>query len=118
MSLENDNDFKKFSRKIEILEYIQRYAPCSTREIRIKFNITKSKLYDLIDKWGKKGLLVKDFSKFERKYYSHFVIRKTPKLKKELLSLYNQIINRFTEKYKEISEINQILEFEKEKSKI
>ena len=54
MSLENDNDFKKFSRKIEILEYIQRYAPCSTREIRIKFNITKSKLYDLIDKWGKK----------------------------------------------------------------
>jgi len=118
MSLESDNNFKNFLRKIEILEYIQRNAPCSTREIKFKFNIKKSKLYDLIDKWEKEGLLIKDFNKFERSYYSHFLIRNTPQLKIKLLSFYDHIISLFTLKYKETSGIKKILKVEKEKSKI
>ena len=118
MKLNEDPDLKKFFEKIKILEYIHNNNPCSTREIKAKFNISKTDLYRKIDEWKEEGLLIKDYNNKERKYYSHFVIRRTPQLKIELLSLYNELIELFSKKYKEIADINQILKLRKKKSEI
>ncbi len=71
--------------------------------------ISKSELYRKIDGWANEGLLIKDHEDKERNFYSHFVIRKTPQLKMELLSLCDELISLFSKKYKEIADIVRVL---------
>lgn len=118
MEIYKDKDFRKFLKKLNLLEYLQKNDPCSVREIKRKFKISKSEVYRKIDEWVQEGLVVKDNNHKERKYYAHFVIRKTPHLKIELLSLYDEIINLFSKRYKEIAEVARILDTRKEISKI
>lgn len=118
MKLSEDFDLKKFLEKLKLLEYIQKNSPCSIREIKAEFTINKSELYRKIEEWASRGLLRKDYRNKERKLYSHFVIRRTPQLKIELLSLYDDLISTFSKKYKRISEIRRVLGVREKISKV
>ncbi|KKN64304.1 hypothetical protein LCGC14_0493070 [marine sediment metagenome] len=118
MKLRDDCDLKKFLERLKLLEHIQKNSTCSVREIKSEFNINKSGLYRKIDEWASEGLLLKDYGCIEKHFYSHFVVRKTPQLKIELLSLYDELINLFSKKYKEIADFVKSLGTNKKKLKI
>jgi len=118
IELFKDKDLDRFLVKINILEYIQKNSPCSAKEIKRSFKISKSELYRKLTEWANRNLIIKDNENKERRYYSHFIIRKQPLLKTELLNLYNELIESFSKKFKEIANIQEILEINDEKIKI
>lgn len=118
LELFEDKDLEKFLSRINILEYIQKNSPCSAKEIKRAFRVSKSELYRKLTEWENCNLIIKDNENKERKYYSHFIIRKRPFLKIELLNLYNELIEYFSKKFKKIANIQEILDINDEKIKI
>ena len=118
MELYKDKDLRRFIERMNILEYIQNREFCSVKEIKKKFKWSKSELYRKLTEWENDELIIKDTENKEKKYYSHFAIRKTPKLRTELLILCDKIIENFSQKYKEIAKIEQILQIKNINPKI
>ena len=61
MILSKDNDLKKYLEKINLLEHIHKNSPCSVKELKNIFKISKSELFRKIEEWTREGLLIKHY---------------------------------------------------------
>ena len=118
LELCNDKDLKRFLSRLHFYEYIEKNSPCSAKQVKKAFNISETELYRRLDKMAKCNYIVKDDENEIRKYYSHFTIIKQPLLKTELLNLYNNLIERFSKKFKEIAGIQEIIEIRNENTRV